>query len=120
MSLAHLTETKVQQVIDLTDALYNANPSKELGLDSREDAAQIRAYASSPHRKALHEYLETLSADELAELIALTWHGRGDVDPDWSALVESARSQRPGVAYVMGKTVALTDYLKTGLEKLKA
>ncbi|RUW74758.1 MAG: DUF3775 domain-containing protein [Mesorhizobium sp.] len=122
MSLSHITETKVQQVVALATALNNAFPRSPLGLDSRskEDAAKASAYVASQQRRDLVAYYEGLSADERAELVALIWHGRGDVDPDWAFLLSQAKKERNGAEYVAQKASALPTYLQDGLAKLKA
>ncbi len=83
--------------------------------------------ADDPTDTELHAWIEDLSDDEQAELVALMWLGRGD-DEDASTfpgLVEQARgSQGQGRArgrrtsgYLLG-TPRLGDYLEEGLEKL--
>jgi Protein of unknown function (DUF3775) len=83
--------------------------------------------ADDPTAAELRGWIEDLSDDEQAELVALMWLGRGD-DEDagtYPGLVEQARgSQQHGqgrgrrtAAYLLG-TPRLGDYLEEALEKL--
>ncbi len=68
----------------------------------------------APMELALHE------ARAAAELVALTWIGRGDFTVDeWSEVVRTARQRRtnPTADYLLG-TPMLGDYLEEGLTQL--
>jgi hypothetical protein len=74
-----------------------------------------RAY--KPTRRELVGFVNALDDDEKAELVALTWTGRGDYSaPEWRAAVAEARARREGEtsAYLLGIPL-LGDYLEDGL-----
>ncbi len=75
-----------------------------------------------PECIALTDRLERLSSDELKELVALMWLGRGGAGEkaeDWKLLVEDAvrELRNAPVQYVTDK-MYLARYLRDGLEKL--
>lgn len=64
----------------------------------------------------LEDALRSLNEDELDELVALLWLGRGDYEPEqWDDALRQARERRTGdtAAYLMG-TPLLGDYLAEG------
>ena len=65
----------------------------------------------------LKEFIDNLSEDERAELVALTWIGRGTYTAeDWDEAVEVAREEHPHRvgAYLLGQPL-LADELEEGL-----
>ncbi|MHB1207327.1 MAG: DUF3775 domain-containing protein [Rhodospirillaceae bacterium] len=65
----------------------------------------------------LKEFIDSLSEDEQAELVALTWIGRGTYTvEDWDEAVEIAREEHPRrvAAYLLGQPL-LADELEEGL-----
>ena len=64
--------------------------------------------------------LEALNEDELAELVAMTWVGRGDYDvDDWEDAKEQARERgTKGTAEYLLGTPLLGDYLESGFNDL--
>jgi hypothetical protein len=65
----------------------------------------------------LVEFIGAMDADELAEMVALLWVGRGDFSKDeWDAAVALARERRDNstVRYLLG-TPLLGDLLMEGL-----
>jgi len=88
-----------------------ANPSDD-GM-ARERSGT--AYATT--RRELAEFIADLDEDEAAALVAMTWIGRGDFEPeDWPKAVAEAleRRERPPVDYLLG-TPLLSDYLEEAL-----
>jgi hypothetical protein len=70
----------------------------------------------------LRALMRDLNLDEMAELVALVWLGRGDYDAaEWSEAVEEARRRygRRATSFLMGLPL-LGDYLEEGLEALGA
>jgi hypothetical protein len=68
----------------------------------------------------LRELIEDLNVDESAELVAITWIGRGDFDAeDFDQAVEEARERAvgPTAKYLLGMPM-LADYLEAGLDSL--
>jgi Protein of unknown function (DUF3775) len=74
-----------------------------------------RAYKSV--RRELVAFINAMDEDEKAELVALTWTGRGDFSArEWRVAVAEARSRREGETsvYLLGIPL-LGDYLEEGL-----
>jgi hypothetical protein len=70
----------------------------------------------------LHQLIDDLNVDEAAELVALTWIGRGDYGVDeWETAVAEAhtRANKRTAQYLMGMPM-LGDWLEEGLEALGA
>ena len=90
-----------------------SNPSDDQMAQILED------YADDPTFDELKSYLESLNDEELEEILALTWLGRGDYAlVDWEDLmseVQDVRDQRT-VDYLIG-TPLLADYLENGLSE---
>ena len=119
----HITYQKVLKVIELAELLY---PSEEYKfprlISSKQLAEQFISELESPnpHRRNLVEYLEDLSDNELAELMACMWIGRGENDPeDWLDVVRSARDNLGDAVMYMIEKIPLGTYLRAGGEKLR-
>jgi hypothetical protein len=101
--------------------------------DGAEHEVEIDADAHDPHHhdglaeeetedlteRELRQIIRELNVDEAAELIALTWIGRGDYDAaEFSDAVAEARQRnyRPA-RYLLGIPL-LGDYLEEGLETI--
>ena len=70
----------------------------------------------------LRELIADLNVDEMAELIAIAWIGRGDFDPrEWTEAVAAARDRgtKRAVPYLLGLPL-LADWLEEGLEAIGA
>ncbi len=68
----------------------------------------------------LRELLEDLNVDEAAELVAITWIGRGDFEAeDFSQAVSEAKDRAVGstATYLLGMPM-LADYMEAGLDAL--
>jgi Protein of unknown function (DUF3775) len=88
-----------------------SNPTDDQMIRILED------YADDPTFEELQSFLEALNDDELEDLLALTWLGRGDYTlDDWGELMEEIRDvrERHTVGYLLG-TPLLPDYLEDGL-----
>lgn len=94
--------------------------------DSGSNAADDREIAiledtsDNPTEDELRAAMAELNEDEIAELIALVWVGRGDFDRDsWDEALGSARATRNAraVDYLIG-TPMLGDLLEEGLAEL--
>ena len=88
--------------------------------DDTDDVERIlEDYADDSTYQELREFLEALSDDELGELLALTWVGRGDYPAnEWQTAVNAVRDTREKhiVEYLLG-TPLLADYLEEGLSQ---
>jgi len=87
--------------------------------DDREEAI-LGDYADDPTLDELRTAIDDLNEDEVVDLIALTWLGRGDYDPEeWREAKRLARERhhRHSAAYLVG-IPALGDYIEEGLAAL--
>ena len=88
-----------------------SNPSDDNEISILEDQPD------DPVVEELESFIDSLSDDERAELVALAWLGRGDDDVSgWSTLREEAVRDlgKPTGAYLLGMPL-LGDYLEEGL-----
>ena len=87
-------------------------------LDDGDDQERIlEDHADDATLDELKSFLEAQSDDDLKELVALTWIGRGDFTAeDWSEVMSQVRDVREQhtVDYLIG-TPLLGDYLEEGL-----
>lgn len=122
-----LNKETVFEIIRLAEECY-PNPDQWEGASIRDAAEEIletfreTGEFHKPEHIALVERLKRLSHDELKELVALMWLGRGDAGEraeDWESLLEDASREleHSPVAYVVEK-MYLARYLRDGLEKL--
>ena len=86
-------------------------------LDDEGMGRILEDYADDPTFEELKSFLEAQSDDELAELVALTWSGRGDYTvEEWREVLSQVRDvrDRHTVGYLLG-TPLLSDYLEEAL-----
>lgn len=84
------------------------------------DVGILEDYADDPTLQELTSALESLNEDELLDLVALNWIGRGDFDKaSWHEARRQARSipKMDAPRYLLG-TPLLGDYLEEGLAAL--
>jgi len=119
--LQHLRAETVDEVIRLARA-------NEIPVSEDDDGIDLTSLVEvglvmTPTERALLDFLEALSRDEMVELMALTWLGRGsggETREDFAGLVQHARIVSEDAAeYVAGKA-PLADYLEAGIAKLNA
>lgn len=74
----------------------------------------------NPELDDLKEYIDALNEDEQAELVALTWVGRGTYTADdWDEAVEVAHEEHPKrVARYLLSQPLLADELEEGLSEM--
>ena len=80
----------------------------------------MQYFNGDPVAQEIKDAIDSLNVDHQAELVALTWLGRGDFTAqDWKEAVETARERRtnPTSEYLLG-TPMLGDYLEEGLTLL--
>jgi Protein of unknown function (DUF3775) len=86
-------------------------------LDDEGMGRILEDYADDPTLQELRSFLEAQGDDELRELLALAWVGRGDFGADdWQdalSQVQDVREQHT-IDYLLG-TPLLPDYLEEGL-----
>ena len=86
-------------------------------LDDEGMGRILEDYADDPTLEELKSFLEAQSDDELRELLALAWVGRGDFGADeWRESLRQVQDVREKhtVDYLLG-TPLLSDYLEEGL-----
>jgi hypothetical protein len=92
---------------------------EELYDDSDDVERILEDHADDPTYQEIRQFLNSLNEDELAELVALMWVGRGDyTTDDWKAAldaVDELRDRHP-VDYLLG-TPLVADYLEEGLSQ---
>ena len=96
--------------VDPDDPNSGSNASDDRGVDILED------FADDPTYQELRSALESLNEDERAELLALTFVGRGDFTKDeWSEAMAEARDVMDAhvVDYLIGIPL-LGDYVEEG------
>jgi hypothetical protein len=79
----------------------------------------LLAYPDYPTYNETIEFIDALSDDEQAELVALTWLGRDDYTAaEWDQALEDAVDRHAGstAAYLPGIPL-LPDYLESGLNQ---
>jgi len=100
--------------VDPVEPDPGSNPADD---DERE---VLEDYADDPTYEELVDAIENLNEDEVAELIALAWLGRGDYEAaEWQQAVADAREARNerAVSYLVG-TPNLADEIEEGLSSL--
>ena len=100
--------------VDPVEPHSGSNPTDDGGLEILAD------YADDPTLEELQSFLGSLNQDELAQLQALMWVGRGDFGKEeWQEVLSEARSLDPErtPGYLLG-TPLLPDYLEEGLSTL--
>jgi hypothetical protein len=100
--------------VDEDDPDSGSNPSDDM------EVAILEATADNPTEDELTAALANLNDDELTELLALLWVGRGDYDrASWRDAVRQAREAKNKriVRYLVG-TPMLGDLIAEGLAEL--
>jgi hypothetical protein len=100
--------------VEVDDPQSGSNPADDRELAILQDTAE------NPTEDELTEALRSMNDDELAELLALVWVGRGDFDEEsWDEALTSARAARDKriLPYLMG-TPMLGDLVAEGLAEL--
>lgn len=100
--------------IDEDDPQSGSNPADDM------EIAILEATPDNPTEDELMAALANLNDDELTELLALLWVGRGDFDKEsWSDAVRQARAAKNKriVRYLVG-TPMLGDLVEEGLAEL--
>lgn len=118
--LKQLELSTVQEVIRLADRRAK-NAQSESGIVLVGDASAGELHLT-PEEQELEDYLRRLPGEQMAELMALMWLGRGaggERKRDYPELVKQASQNLGGaVGYVAEKT-PLADYLRRGLAYLE-
>lgn len=104
------------------DAKVEPEEESEPGSNPTDDADRdvLEDYADDPTLEELRGAIDSLDDDEVIDLIALAWVGRGDFDrSEWPAArrLATERHRRHSADYLVGMP-ALGDYLEEGLATL--
>lgn len=91
------------------------------GSNPTDDGMQriLEDYADDPTYAELRSFLAAQNDDDLKQLVALTWIGRGDYGAeDWDEVLSEVRDvrERHTVDYLLG-TPLLADYLEEALSQ---
>jgi hypothetical protein len=115
--LSAITPVQVKEVIRLVEQWSDARKA-------RADESQKQSpdeIIHDPERRKLTDYLYALSDEGRGELISLMLLGRGDFDHSYESALETRSkytSADDQVAYLIGKTVRLAEYLGIGLDAI--
>ncbi len=96
--------------VEIDDMIQDGHRHDALVEEEEEDLTE----------EELRELIDDLNVDEAAELVALTWVGRGDFDAaEWAQAVEAARSNATTKTskYLLGMPM-LGDWLEEGLSAI--
>ncbi|WP_051929149.1 DUF3775 domain-containing protein [Thermopetrobacter sp. TC1] len=126
MVMTEITPDKVAQVIVRAreiDARVGAwDEVDRTHPDEGSAEAVLEALRNDPSRMALVSFLNEMRPEELAELVALMWIGRGSFEPEeWREAVDTALEDYalPGTcARYLLREPLLADYLEEGLERM--
>jgi hypothetical protein len=92
---------------------------EELYDDSDDVERILEDHADDPTYQEIRQFLGSLNEDQLAELLALMWVGRGDYSvDDWQTALSAVNDlrDRHDADYLLG-TPLLADYLEEGLSQ---
>ena len=100
--------------VEIVEPDPGSNPSDE---DMRE---VLEDYPDDPVQQELRQILSDLNNDQLADLLALTWLGRGDFDKsEWNAMrAQALRLDPRRTPDYLIETPLVADYLAEGLAAL--
>jgi hypothetical protein len=94
--------------------MSGSNPSDD------ERSATLQESPDNLTREEITEQIEDLEPDQQAELVALMWIGRGDLEPEeWADALSLAVERHEGstAAYMLANP-HVADHLEEGLERL--
>jgi uncharacterized protein DUF3775 len=123
VELAISTEKVCFIILKAREFDIKVEPVEEDPVSNPTDDAEsgvLEGYADNPTLAELKEAIDDLNDDEVVDLIALAWVGRGDfARAEWGAARRLARERhRPKSSdYLIGMP-ALGDYLEEGLDTL--
>ncbi len=113
---------RAREVMADLDTLDAGEPDAHSGDDLNEDPPEDEDSAGSENLELedLKAYIDGLNDDEQAELVALTWIGRGTYTAeDWDEAVEVAHEEHPRRVgkYLLSQPL-LADELEEGLSEM--
>jgi hypothetical protein len=111
----HISEKTINTVINLADRCYPPHDQESRWIDPSDEKEIEEALKPRPEEEGLENFINALSDDEKAELMALMWLGRDG--GQWEDLLNHAKNEIDDVAIYMAKKAPLATYLKKGLER---
>ncbi|MGF1619527.1 MAG: DUF3775 domain-containing protein [Rhodomicrobiaceae bacterium] len=122
--MLQISTSKIAHVIvrakEYDAKLGNWEDTLESGFREDISGTVLENFSSDANGGELAEFIASLSEDEQASLVALTWLGRGTYSPDeLDEAIDIARAEHISKAdnYLIGIPL-LADYLEDGLDKL--
>lgn len=94
------------------DSDSGSNPTDD------KDVAILEDRADDATQQELMAALGSLNVDEMADLLALTWLGRGDFTTWEEAIVQARESRNERAAAYLAGTPLLSDYLENALNEI--
>lgn len=126
--MLRITLDKIVTIIGLARAALGSEPSDIDAVVPVDDAAEPQGalpssedYEESPITNALFEYVDALRDDEIADILALAWLGRGDFSTDEWAEAQQTADDELGDGDAIAEIIQdplLPDDLIAGLEAL--
>jgi Protein of unknown function (DUF3775) len=116
------TETVCFVIVKARELDVKVAPAElDEGSNAVDDDMQriLEDYADDPTYEELRSFLAAQSVDDLKQLVALTWIGRGDYDADdWDDVLSEVEDRRTQdtIDYLLG-TPLLADYLEEALSQ---
>jgi Protein of unknown function (DUF3775) len=113
--LSAITPFQVEELIGLLDRLSGARKTRAAEGHTQSSDEIIH----DPLRRELTIYLYALSDEARDELLLLMLAGRGDVEHAFTRALDTRSmyvNADDQVAYLLGKTVRLAEYLRIGLD----
>jgi hypothetical protein len=113
--LRAITRVQVEELIALLDRLSRARKAR--AVEGRTQSSD--EIIQDPLRRELTNHLYALSDEARDELLLLMLAGRGDVEHAFTRALDTRSMYVDAddqVAYLLGKTIRLADYLRIGLD----
>jgi len=111
----HLNKKTINAVINLANRCYPPHDEESGWVDPFDEKEIEKAFKPRPEEERLENFIDKLSDDEKAELMALMWLGRGG--GQWEDLLSHAKNEIDDAARYMAEKAPLALYLKKGLER---
>jgi len=122
-----ISEGELSRVLGLSDQFRNTLASVEeqvgrpIGGSSLKwvNAVDLVPAFESPARRRLEQAIRTLSHDDMSDLVALAWLGRGYDGHDWAYLRADAHAMLGNdPTQHLGYMISLLSYVQAGIQKI--
>ena len=115
--MEYLRRETIKTVINLANRCYPPHDDEKRWVDPFDEKEIEKAFKPEPEREKLEKFIDDLSDDEKAELMALMWLGRDG--GEWEYLLNHARGEIDDAARYIAEKAPLATYLKKGIERAK-